>query len=114
AYWMPACAGMTAESLHRSSDQVAQHDADILALARALHHEHREQILLRVDPEERSGHPAPEELAERTRERRHAVMGADREAETKSVAGRHQGRVDLDAWAEMIGRHQLQRLAAHD
>src|SRR6266404_999862 len=68
----------------------------------------------RIDPEERSGHPAPEELTERSRERRHALMGADGEAEAEAVTGRHQGRIDLDVGAEMIGRHQLQRLAADD
>ncbi len=41
-------------------------------------------------------------------------MGADGEAEAEAVTGRHQGRIDLDVGAEMIGRHQLQRLAADD
>src|SRR6476659_3768918 len=80
------CAASGARDLfHRRRDQVSQHDANILPLAGTLHHEHREQVLLRVDPEERSGHPAPEELAGRTGEGCEARMGADGEAETETV-----------------------------
>src|SRR6266436_9558158 len=72
-------------SLHRGVDQVSQHRADIFALAWALHHEHREHVFGGIDPEERSGHPAPEELTGRSRERRHALMVADGEAEAEAV-----------------------------
>src|SRR6188768_1426087 len=101
-------------SLHRGVDQTPQQVADIFALAGALHHEHREQVFRRIDEEERAGHAAPEELAERARERRDPAMGADGEAEAKTVTWRHQRRVDLYARAEMIRGHQLQRLAADD
>src|ERR1700712_1187103 len=64
AYWVPRLRGARQQgSLHRRVHQIPQHGADVLALARALHHEHREQVLLRIDPEERSGHAAPEEVA---------------------------------------------------
>ena len=42
------------------------------------------------------------------------VVGAHGEAEAETVAGRHQRRVDLDVRAEVIRRHQFQRLAADD
>ena len=48
----------------------------MLPLSRALHHKDREQILLRVDPEEGAGHAAPEELALRAQERRDAGLAA--------------------------------------
>src|SRR5712672_2730821 len=83
-------------SLHRRVDQVPQHRAEILALPGALHHEHAEQLFGGIDEEERSGHSAPEELTARSRERRHAFVGANGEAEPKAVTGRHQRRVDLD------------------
>ncbi len=41
-------------------------------------------------------------------------MGAHRKAEAEAVAGRHQRRLDFDVGAEMIRRHQFQRLAADD
>src|SRR6266852_388936 len=93
-------------SLHRCVNQVSHQRAEIFALARALHHEHREHVFSRIDPEEGSGQSAPEELAERSWKRRHALMGADREAETEAVTGRHQERIDLDLGAEMIARHR--------
>src|SRR5207253_1917860 len=89
-------------SFHRRIHQAAHQRAEIFALAGALHHEHREHVFRWIDPEERSGHPAPEELTERSRERRHALMGADGEAEPEAVTGRHQGRIDLDLGAEMV------------
>ena len=58
--------------------EIAQQVADLGALAGALHHEHGEQVFGRVDEEERAGHAAPEELADRSRERRDAGGGADR------------------------------------
>src|SRR6202040_2755299 len=103
---------MLRASLHRRVHQAPQLIADIAALAGALHHEYGEHLFNRIDPEERAGHSAPEELTDRARERRDTGLGADREAETKTMAGRHQRRIDLDRGAEMIGRHQLQRLAA--
>src|SRR6185437_16800045 len=107
--------GMTASrSLHRRVHAIAQEVAEILALAGSLHHEDRHQILLRVDPEEGAGHPAPEELSDRARERRNAGLRADREAKTEPMAGRHQRALDLHVGAQMIGGHQLQRLAAND
>src|SRR5262252_8533475 len=63
-------------SLHRRVHPAAQEVADILALARPLHHEYREQVLLRIDPEEGAGHAAPEKLADRARERRDARVRA--------------------------------------
>ena len=42
--------------------------------------EHREQLLLGIDEEERAGHAAPDELAERARERRDAAVSTDSEA----------------------------------
>src|SRR3982074_1904328 len=86
----------------------------MLALAGALRHEDGEQLFFRIDPEERAAAAAPEELADRARERRHAVMGADRKAKAKTMAGRQQRAVDLHAWVEVVGCHQLQRLAADD
>ena len=63
---------------------------DIFALTGALHHEHREQVFRGIDEEERTGHPAPEELTDGARERRHARIGAHGEAESKTVTGGHQ------------------------
>src|SRR5262249_24738692 len=82
--------------------QIPQQVADIFALAGALHHEHGEQVLGRIDEEERAGHAAPEKLPERAREGRNAAVGADREAETKTMTRRHQRRTDLHAGAEMV------------
>src|ERR1700739_22978 len=73
---------------HRCVHQAAHQRAEIFALARALRHEHGEQLFLRIDPEERSGDPAPEELADRDRERRHALMGGYAKTEAEAVARR--------------------------
>src|SRR5229473_5561417 len=98
-------------SLHRRINQAAQQRAEIFALAGALRHEHGKQLFFRIDPEEGSGHPAPEELTDRARERRHALIGPHCEAKTKAVTRRHQMGLELDLGAEMVRRHQLQRLA---
>src|SRR6202043_329974 len=90
--------------LHRRVHQAAQHGTDIGALAGTLHHEHREQVLLRIDPEECSGHAAPEEITERSRERRDARMGSYREAETETMTGRHQGSLCPDVGTGRGGR----------
>src|SRR3984957_15232445 len=97
----------SALSLHRRIDQPPQQRADVFALAGALHHEHDEHVFHRIDKEERAGHSAPVELTDRAGERRHALIGADRKAEAEAVTGRHQGRVDLDPGAEMVGRPKL-------
>src|SRR5215472_9263547 len=101
-------------SLHRRVHPAAQEVADILALARPLHHEYREQVLLRIDPEEGAGHAAPEKLADRARERRDARVRAHGEAEAEPVPGREQRTLDLHGGIEVIGGHQFQRLAADD
>src|SRR5258707_9148326 len=90
-------------SLHRRIHQVPQHRADGFALAGALHHEHGEQIFRWIDPEERPGHAAPEELADRAHEMRNARLGAHGEAEAETMAGGHQRALDLHLGAEMIG-----------
>src|ERR1700733_6506784 len=100
-------------SLHRRVHEVAQQRAEIFALTGALRHQHRKQLLLRIDPEERSGHSAPEELAERTRERCDALLGAYGEAEAEAMAGRHQRTLNFHIRTEMIRGHQFQRLAAN-
>src|SRR5205807_9250327 len=118
--WAPAlqrtatrCAASGARrSLHRRIHQVAHQRAGVLALAGALHHEDRKEVFLRVDPEERAGHAAPEELAGRAWEWRDAGLGAHRKAEAEAMAGRHQLALDLHVRSEVIGRHPLQRLAA--
>src|SRR6266542_3077858 len=79
------CPGMTL--VDGGVDQIPQQVADIFALAGALHHEHREQVLGGVDEEERAGHAAPEELTERARERRDASVSTDSEAEAKAMTG---------------------------
>src|SRR5579872_3808333 len=75
-------------SLYRRVHEVAHQRARVLALARALHHEHRKQVFRRVDPEEGAGHAAPEILADRAGEGSHALMRANRKAEPEAVAGR--------------------------
>src|SRR6476469_5701641 len=83
--------GMTSSfSLHRRVHQGAQQRAEIFALAGALGHEHGKQVFPRIDPEERSADPAPEVLADRARERRHALMGAHRKAKPKAVTRQRQ------------------------
>ena len=77
---------MTLHSLHRRVHQSAQQGAEVFALTGALRHEHGEQLFLWIDPEERSGDPAPEALADRTREWRHARLGSDRKTQTEAVA----------------------------
>src|SRR5205807_9239111 len=94
--------------------EAAHQGAEIFSLARTLRHEHGKKLLLRIDPEERSGHPAPEELTYRTRKRRHALLRAHRKAETEAVTCRHQMTFEPDLGTKMIRRHQLQRLAADD
>ena len=64
-----------------------------------------EHLFDRIDPEERPGHAAPEEFAQRSRKRREALGRAHREAETEAVTGRHQDGVGFDVCSEMIGRH---------
>src|ERR1700733_10470894 len=86
----------------------------MFALAGALRHEDGKQLFLRIDPEEGSGHPAPEELAGRTRERRHSLDGSHRKAEAEAVTRRHQMGFELHGRIEMVGRHQLQGLATDD
>src|SRR5258705_11007872 len=78
--------GMTSKlSLHRRVHQAAQLRAEIFALAGPLRHEHGKQLFLRIDPEEGPAHPAPEELTDRARERRHAFHRSHREAKAKAV-----------------------------
>src|SRR5436190_415490 len=102
-------------SLHRRVHQTSHQRAQIFALARTLRHEHGKQLLPGIDPEEGSADPAPEILADRAREWRHALMGAHRKAEPKAMARqRHQMAIELDLGAEMVGCHQLRRLAADD
>src|ERR1700675_4442957 len=80
------CPGMTTSpSLHRRVDEVAQERADVFALARTLHHEHREHVFGRIDPEEGSGHPVPEDLTGRARETRHALAGRHGEGQPNTV-----------------------------
>src|SRR4030081_760754 len=105
---------VTLHSLHRRVHQSAQQGAEGFALAGALRHKHGEQLFLWIDPEERSGDPAPEELADRAREWRHALLGSDRKTQTEAVAGRQERRFNLHLGAEVVGGHQLQRLAADD
>src|SRR5947207_3014521 len=101
-------------SLHSRVNQIAHQRARKIALSGSLRHEHREQILLRIDPEERPRNAAPEILADAAGERRDAGVPAHGEAETKAVAGGEQGAVGHNAGSEVIGGHQLQRLAADD
>src|SRR5262245_19321350 len=104
---------MTASrSLHRRVHQIPHQRARVLPLSRSLHHEDREHIFLRVDPEERAGHTTPEELALRAQERRYAGFAAHGKAEAETVAGRNEFALDLYLRRKMIGGHQLQRLAA--
>src|SRR5262245_7598310 len=98
----------------RRVNKSARECAEILALAGALRNAHREQDLRRIGAEEGAGPAAPEKLADRARERRHAGLRAHRETEAEAVAGGHQRALDLDVGAEMIGGHQIQRLAADD
>ena len=101
-------------SLHRRIDQTAHQRAEMFTLAGALRHEDGKQLFLRIDPEEGSGHPAPEELADRAGEGRHAFRRSHRKAEAEAVTRRHQMGFELHAGIEMVGRHQLQGLAADD
>src|ERR1700722_3833900 len=89
-------------SLHRRVDQIAHQGAGIFALAGALRHEHREQFLLGIDPEEGSAHPAPEELPDRAWEWRDALLGSHRKAQPKTVAGLQKRALNFDIWAKMI------------
>src|SRR5215475_12151407 len=79
----------------RRVNKSARERAEIFALAGSLRHEHREQVLRRIDPEEGAGPAAPEKLADRARERRHAGLRAHGETEAEAVAGGHQRALDL-------------------
>src|ERR1700733_13099743 len=93
------------DSLPRGVRQTAHQRAELLALAGPLRHEDGKQLFLRIDPEEGSSHPAPEELADRARERRHPLLGSHRKAETEAVTRRHQMGFEFYAGIEMIGGH---------
>src|ERR1700760_2319118 len=104
----PSSRGMTAvvwraAFLHRRVHEIPYQRPRVLPLSRSLHHEHGEQILLRVDPEERAGHAAPEELAGRAQERRDSGLAAHREAQAETVSGGHEVAVDLHLRRQMIG-----------
>src|SRR6185437_8294298 len=101
-------------SLHRRVHQAANQGAEIFALAGPLRHEDGKQTFLRIDPEEGPGHAAPEELTDRACKRCHALLGAHRKAEAKTVAGRHEMAIQLHVRSEVVGRHQFKRLAADD
>src|SRR3954452_3670822 len=105
---------MTSASLHRRVHQAPHLIAQIHALPRSLRHEHREQFFRWVDPEERAGHAAPEELPDRSRKRRHALMRAHGKTEPEAVARGEQRAADLHAGVEMVGCHCPQRLVADD
>src|SRR4029077_14492234 len=75
---------------------------------------HGEQVLLRIDPEERPAHAAPEELADRAHEGSSSLLRAHAKTEAEAVAGLRQRALYLDAGVEMVASHQLQRLAADD
>ena len=59
----------------------------------------------------RAGNAAPEVLAHRTRHRRQPRVGPDGNTEAEAVPRRQQRRSGGDR-AEMVGRHQFDRLAA--
>src|SRR5260370_21971123 len=90
-------------SLHRRVPQTARQRAEIFALAGALRHEYGKQLFPGGDPEERSRPAAPEELADRAREWRHALTGAHRTAEPTAVPRqRHQMAIERDLGAAMV------------
>jgi hypothetical protein len=76
------------DSLHRGVHQTAHQRAEMFALAGPLRHEDGKQLFLRIDPEEGSSHPTPEELADRAREGRHPLLGSHRKAEAEAVTRR--------------------------
>src|SRR5438552_1440026 len=67
-------------SLHRGIHEIPHQRPRVVALARALAHEHDEHILLRIDPEERPGNAAPEILADAAGEGRNARLRTHGEA----------------------------------
>src|SRR5262249_54192300 len=82
-----------------------------------LHHENRDQLLLRVNPEVGSRVAGPSEFTGRTRQRRQAIRQAHAETQTKRKRRRVQNspthcRCGGQARSQMIGSHEPDRRAA--
>src|SRR6202044_1306493 len=74
-------------SCDRRVDEVAEQDAEILAVFGRLHQYDCEQVVARRDPERRARSAAPEIFADAARRRREAGLRPHAEAEAEAMTG---------------------------
>src|SRR5262249_55082462 len=104
----------------RLVDELLHQLAEVGALrARGLGHQHRGELLLRIDPEVRSGVAGPHELARGTRNAADAIALAHGEAQAERVALGAKKQLTrlhrlVDESAEVIRSHEAHRGAAED
>src|SRR5271167_3918817 len=98
-----------ARSHDRRVDEVAEQDAEILAVFGCLHQYDCEQVVARRDPERRAGSAAPEIFADAARRWREARLRPYAEAEAEAMTGPQQVVVLGDIRRQMVARHECDR-----